>query len=458
MKEGKEKDSIKEKKHRTRRLSIKEGIYWSFQESFGSYYLAPFAIAIGTSNPLVAIISALWNLASLIQLFTSNLIEKFKRKTLVTTSVAIQSIGWLMFAIIGYLYLNNIWSQSLPYLILINFIIILILGGIVHPAWFSWMGDVVDSKYRGRWWGKRTTILSFMTMGLGIIASIILQQFKNSNNEIQGFILFFIIAFGARIFCSFTLNKQHEPILKKKKKINYSFKEFLNSNSNFRKFVIFRGIMALVVGLTTPLFSIYFLRYLNLDYLPYMIMMLSGTFFSVITLNLWGKIADKYGNYRVIAITTIFIPITPLLYIISTSTIYLIIVPAIIGGTTWSAFMMASGNFIYDNISKEKRAKAVAYFNFFLGTGALIGGLISAYLLEVLKTTWIEPIILIFIIATILRMVVVGYWVPQLKEIKRKEKFKNLKTFQRIILKETKPTLIEDFHEIASIPNYLKEN
>jgi len=196
---------------------------------------------------------------------------------------------------------------------------------------------------------------------------------------------------------------------------------------------------------------------LKLDYITYIAIILSGTFFSILSLNLWGKIADKFGNYNVIAITTLLIPLTPLLWILSPSPIYLFFVPAILGGTTWSAFVLASGNFLYDNTNREKRAKAVSYFGLFVGIGSFIGGLIAAYLIDVINTTWIKPIYLIFLIGSLARMVVVAFWIPRLKEIKKKENLRRFKDFEHIILHEAKPTLIEDVHEISAIKDYLKE-
>ena len=45
----------------------------------------------------------------------------------------------------------------------------------------------------------------------------------------------------------------------------------------------------------------------------------------------------------------------------------------------------------------------------------------------------------------------------KLREIKNKRKFKNIENFKDIILKEAKPTIVEDMHEIAAIKDYIVE-
>ena len=457
MVKEKEKLSVKELKHRTRRLSIKEGIFWTFRQAFGDHYIAPFAIAIGSSNPMVALINTMWNMSFVTQVFGIKILNKFSRKKIITTSVFINSIGFLLMALIGFFYLKNLYTEILPLLIFIDLIIIVGAAGIGHPAWFSWMGEVVDQKYRGRWWAKRSTILTFMSIVLTIIASFLLEFFKKNSLEIVGFILFFMVAFLTRAYCVRILNKHYEPKSKKQKafKIRIFFKNL--RKTNFGKFIIFRGLFSMSMGITSPLIAIYLLRNLGFNYPTYIIIALAGMIFSIFTLNLWGKLADKYGNYRIIAIATMFIPLTPILWILSSSKLYLFLIPGIIGGISWYGFTLASTNFVYDNNSKGKRAQAIAMMNLSIGIGVVIGGLILAGLLKFLNTSWIEPIILIFVIGAIARMITVFFFIPKLREIKHKQKFKGFKELEHIVIKELKPTLIEDAHEIVSIKNYIKE-
>ncbi len=446
-------------KHHTRRLSIKEGIFASAKSSLGDNFIAPFTIAIGTASPLVAIINSLWNINPASQLFGSKLVEKFKRKAILTKTMSIEVIGWFLMALIAFLYFQGIAVNILPYLIAVTLFVILFASGIGHPSWFSLIGDVVDGKFRGKWFSKRNTIMLVAVISLTLLAALFLNYLTELGKGKIGFIVLFTLAFLARAVCISLIKRHYEPVLKIKKSRKSSLIEFWKDekNSNFRKFAIFRGLFAASMGLTVPLVSIYLLRNLGFDYFSYVLILVSGSIFSVFSLNLWGKLSDKYGNYRVIAMTTLFLPLVPILWMLSTSKIYLFLVPAIIGGTSWSAFIMASSNFIYDNVKREKRATAISYFNLFAGGGALIGGLIGALLIGIIETTWIEPIFLIFIIGAIARMLVVWFWIPRLRETKKKKSIGGFRGFGRTILKEAKPVLVEDLHEIIEIKDYLQE-
>ena len=451
---------VKELKHQARRLSIKEGIFAAAKNSFGWHYISPFAIAINTSNSLVALLTSISGLLGpLSQTFSSRLIEKYPRKKIVTRSVFFESFFWLAFIGIAIAYYKGIALTFLPILLMIVFGLMVIVMNIPSPAWFSWMGDLVDDKYRGRWFSKRNLIIGFITVILAISASFFLDYFKANNWTMFGFIILFSLALIARLICWRIFKKKYEPKIKLKKGYYFSFSEFLIQapKNNFGRFSLFRAWLGFTSSISGPLIAVYLLRYLEFKYSIYMIVIFAGTVFSLLFLNLWGKLADKYGNYRVLCITTIFIPMVPILWILHPSPIYLAIVPSIVGGIAWAGFNLSAGNFIYDNVTTQKRGLAVSYYNMLNGIGIGIGAGIGALLIKFLTIDFIEPIIAIFILGSIARMLVVFWWIPKFKEIKKTKKFNSSKVLKNIIFKQAKPILAEEAHEIMSIKDYLRE-
>ncbi len=452
--------SEKELKHHSRRISIKESIFNSIKLSLGEHYIKPFAIAINSSNSLVAMITSIAGIFGPIsQLIGSKELRKHKRTNVISRAVLIESLTWLIFALIGTLYILNIQRQILPLALISLFTITTFFVNYGHPAWFSLMGETVDKKNRGRWFSKRTTISSFVIVIFAVLAAFGLDYMKKMGHLHLGFIIIFFLAFLARLECSRLFLKQYEKKHKKRKPYKESFLRFAKNltKTNFGKFVLFRGMFAISIAMTSSIIAIYLLRVLNFDYISYILISLAGTLFTVILLNVWGKIADIYGNYKVLAITSIFIPLTPLLWIISPSKVYLFLVPAVLGGTSWAGFIMASTNYIYLYTNSQNQERHLSYMNIIIGIGIFIGASISAFLLKILDTKFIEPIILIFIIGFILRTITALIWIPRIKDDNKKKELKGIGDFRKIIVKEAKPTLREDFHEIVEIKNYLKE-
>jgi len=459
MKKEEKHPIIENKKHKGRIYSIKEGIFASAQGALGGQYISPFAIAINASNSLVALFASISGLLGpLSQLITPKLLKNSTRKKVVTKAVLTEALMWLPLIAIAFLFYYGFIKEVLPLVLLIFFSISIVAFNIGQPAWFSWVGDIVDEKYRGRWFAKRNLITGFVLAFLSIISAFVLDFFHKKGFLMFGFILLFFFAFLSRMSSYVYLKKQYEPELKRKKSKEFSFFSFIKelSKNNFGKFSLFRTFLSFAASISSPLIAVYLLRTLNFTYINYVIVTMAGTIFSLFVLELWGKFSDKYGDYRTMLISSIFIPAIPVLWILSPSKIYMILVPAFIGGVAWAGFNLSSTNFIYDNVSSEKRSTKVAYFNLLNGIGIFFGAGLGAYLIKVLHTTSLKPIIWIFILGSILRAIVILIGITKIKEIRKTKKFDSKEALKRMLLKEAKPTLSEEAHAIISIPKYLK--
>ncbi|MBU2104391.1 MAG: MFS transporter [Nanoarchaeota archaeon] len=449
---------IEKLKKKSRRDSIREGIFASGRVSFGDSFVQPFAIAINASNPIVALIPSISGLFGPIsQIFGSSLIEKHSRRKILTKVTFYEAFSWIPLILVAFLFYKGIIVNALPLLLLLFFAIFVILANMGTPAWFSWTGDLIDDKKRGRWLSKRNLIGGFVAAVLAIAAGFFLDYFKQSGKIMFGFIILFSLAIFSRLMCWRIFKKQYEPKIKISKKDYFSFWEFTAKarKNNFGKLSIFRFLFTGVCAISSPLLPIYLLRNLNFSYSIYMIIIITGTLLSLLSLRFWGIFIDKYGSYRALIISTLIIQIIPILWIIHKSPIYLALVPATLSGLSWAGLHLSENNFIYDNVRKEKRGIALSYYNVFWGLGVFLGAGLGALLIKFLTISIVEPIIIIFLIGTFLRMLIVFFWIPKMKEIRRTGKL-NKKSIKRFIVKQGRPTITEEFHEIVSIKDYIR--
>ena len=456
----KEKLSKKELEKSSRHHSIKEGIYSAAKNAFGNSFISPFAIAINTSSSMVAMLASIAGLLGpLSQIFGSKLIEKYPRKKIIMRTVLLESLMWIPLIIIAILFYLDIVKKVLPFFLLLSYAIYIIIANTLTPAWFSWIGDVVDKKYRGRWFSKRSLLTGSVSVILALLSSFFLDYTKKQNMIIFGFIILFSLAFISRLLSWKSFKNQYEPKMKVKKEHHFSFMQFLlnSPKNNFGKFTLFRAFFSFTIGISSPLVAVYLLRTLEFNYLTYITIALSGTFFSLLVMELWGKFTDKFGNYRTLQIACIFIPMVPILWIVSTSPIYLILVPSLVSGIFWAGFTLASGNFIYDNVRKEKRGAAISYHNMLIGIGTFLGAGLGAFLIKFIKTDVIEPMIIIFIIGGIARMIAVFFFIPALKETRKTRKLNGNRGIKEFVKQETVPTIQEEIHQVISIKDYLTE-
>ncbi len=431
------KNNLKEKKlkHQSRKQSIIEGSFTTIRTSFGDSYISPFAIAINAGNATIAMLSSITGLLGpLSQLFSSRLIEKYKRKKILTTSTFYESLLWISFILIAFLFYKGILISFLPFLLLFFFAIYTIIANIPIPAWFSWMGDIVDKGYRGKWFAKRNFIIGTISLLTSIIAAIFLDFTKKQNIVMFGFIILFFLAMTARLISRQFFKKAYEPKLKLERGYYFSFFEFIKkaTKNNFGRFSIFRAFMGFAASIASPFFAVYMLRNLGFSYITYMIITVSQTMFSLILIKAWGKFADKYGNYEVLKITSVLIPLYPILWLISSNPLFLVFGPALIGGIAWAGFNLSAGNFVFDSVTPQKRSLAVSYFHLLNGAGVFLGAGLGGILAKTINITFMDSLLFIFLISAFARMLVSLIFLPKIKEIRKIQKFNSSRALKNL--------------------------
>jgi len=408
-------------KERTMKLSIKEGSFSSVMSGFGDSYISPYALSLNASASQVSFLSSFSGLLSPIaQIFGSKLMEKYPRKKLVVFSVFFHALMWIPIALLSLLMWKGLLVNSLPIILIIFYSIYGIFGALASPAWFSLLGDVVPESIRGRYFSKRNRICNSIALICTLGASFILDLAKT-----RGFILFafstlFLIASITRFISCYFFTKHYDPEFKLEKGYYFSFWQFIKKApfNNFGKFTIYIGLMNFAVNVAGPLFTVYMLRDLKFSYLTFTVVNISATLVTLLLLPLCGRISDKYGNRQLLKLGTIIVPILPALWIFSKEPLYLILVPQLLSGVGWAAFNFATSNFIYDTVTPQRRGICVAYYNLVGGIGTFLGCAVGGILVQYLNISFMNVILFIFLISTVLRFIVALVMMPLIKEVR----------------------------------------
>jgi|SRR3989344_2655667 len=431
MAEENSEDILKEK---AKKISIQEGSASSVQDGFGLRYITPYALAIGEKNSHInTYIGFLTSVpilfGNLSQLYSSKLIEKFPRKKIVSIGVFLQALMWLALISVGYLYFVKNWDSDTSLVMLIIFYSILIIfGAFVGPVWVSWMKDLV-TKDMGAYFGKRSRICGSIALFSMLIAGLILDVFKETHLFIGFFILFFI-AFLFRALSGYLFTRKYEPEIKLEKEYYFTFMQFFKKifSNNFGRFTVFASLFILSVSIASPFFSVYMLKDLQFSYIQWTIVIMASSISSIIFMPIWGKFSDKYGNLQTIKITGSLITIIPFLWLIvaflvNSKVFFYIFVIEFFAGAVWGGFNLASANFIYDAVTRQRIALCTAYHNVLNGfgifIGATFGGFISSLDFNFLALT---PILFIFLLSGVTRILFYLVFIPYIKEVREVKK------------------------------------
>jgi MFS family permease len=291
-------------------------------------------------------------------------------------------------------------------------------GGLAGPAWGSLMSDYIPPAKRGQYFGWRSSLLGVVTLLSVVAGGVLLYVFRDISHD-GGFFVLFLVAALARYLSAFFIKQMDEPPHKKDPAADFSFFMFLARfrESNFLKFVAFAASLNFATFLAAPFFAVFLLRDLQFSYLTYMILQVGAVLASFVALPLWGKHADQFGNVRILRLSSFFAALIPALWLFSHHPVHLMLVQ-MWSGFAWSGVTLASGNFIYDAVTPQKRIRCIAYFNVINGVAIFSGSSLGGFLASRLPAIFGYRLLTLFVVSCFCRLSVYAVLSRRFREVR----------------------------------------
>jgi len=258
-------ENKEEKIKKSLKYSIIDGAFCSMMIGFGESFFSAFAVFLKATNLQLGLLSSLpQTLGSLFQMFTNRLIKLFKsRKKLVYISSLLQALMYIPVALVFFFGTFRVMH------LIVFLCFYWVFGTISNPAWNSWIGDLVNEKERGSYFGRRNRVMGFLSFASLLAAGYILQRFSSSTSmEYLGFAVIFSLAMFSRILSFVYLMKAYEPEYTIAPESHFSFIDFIKQARfrNYGLFVIYLCFINFGVYVSAAFFTPYMLYELKLSY------------------------------------------------------------------------------------------------------------------------------------------------------------------------------------------------
>lgn len=373
----------------SRRYGTREGVFQAIMLGGGENYLSAFALLLHASAFQIGLLSALPQLiGTWAQLLSVKALSWVRhRKSVVLTGVAGQAFVWLPL-----LALPLIFPEQGPWLLIACAVAYVAMGHFAIPAWNSLLTDLVDPNRRGAYFGHRARVMTVSSFAALCGAGLILHSAEAWEQPWMGFAVIFLAASAARGVSTVYLARIDESAVPVTREDEFRLLAFLRREhgSNFRRFLLFSGLMHVCVLIAGPYFVIYMLRDLHLTYLEYTAWLAAGVIGQFITLKPWGRLGDRFGNKKVLVATGLLVPFLPMLYVFSAN-LYFLLAVNFLGGVIWAGLALGLQNYVFDAVRPEDRAKGVAIGNTVNAAGWFLGALLGSWLAGVLPGEIILP-------------------------------------------------------------------
>jgi MFS family permease len=409
------------------RHSIRDGVAWSVQVGAGETYFSAFALFLRATAPQVALLTTLPPLlGSFAQLFSAWLGRFAGRRRIVLVGCSLQVAVWVPILLVPMLFENAVVAALLVLLVLYH-----AANSLSAPQWTSIMRDLVSERRRGRYFGYRTRLTTITTFAALVGAGIILHELDTAGHTYIGFVIVFALAFVARAVSVYHLTFLHEPPATAAPQSDMHISHWWRSlvETGAVRFSSYYALMNAAVGISAPFFAVYMLRDLELSYLAFMVLTGTSVFTQFLTLAMWGRIADIYGNRLILLVTSTSLPIVPLLWLLTDNFWYLMLCQAV-SGFSWSGFTLASGNLLYELVPRSRRAAYVAFHNVGMASAVFCGAMLGSALVLVLPTRQVffsnsdiaSNLLYLFALSGVLRALIAALLARRVREIRKPRK------------------------------------
>ncbi len=401
--------------------SIKDGAAYAVMIGLGETWVGTCALFLGASASNVGLLSTIpLFLGACAQMVTPGTIDRTgRRKRLILLGAGVQIGAWLpMIAAIFAPRPLGFW------LLLGGFILYYVSVHFTFPAWTSLMGDLVPAGTRGRYFGRRSSMALLLQLLAATVGGLGLWVSEGAGHEAQGYLVLFGGALAARGISFYYLGRMAEPPYRQRAEDRFTFWQFLRRlpESNFAKFALFVACLNAASYFVGCLFVPYWRNDLGYSYWEVMAVLGASLAMQIPSLVFWGRIADRYGNKKVLTATAFGIAVVPAMWLASTHIAFAVFMQ-LWSGFWWCGFTQSVANFLFDAVSPPKRARCTAYLNMVASAGILLGGVAGSWAIEVVPPQ-IGPVEFpyafwtLLVLSTVLRGSVVLIFLPLIREVR----------------------------------------
>jgi MFS family permease len=391
------------------RLSFWDGLSSTVMVALTETFGIAAAVALGAPSMAIAVLgSAPVFFGSLGQYFLPAFVDfAGGRKRYVLVGVALQCILLFAAAFTGFLL-----PAYAPWAYVGCVVLAGVSANVVTALWVSWMGDLVKKEDRARSFSWRGRWFAWVNLSCALVAGLFAADFSTHNAPWAFFTAIFAAAAAARLCSYLLLKRQYEPAPAQE-----TGRRSWRAHTS-RDFKTFSAANALIQGATAiagPFFAVYFLRDLHFTYFMIAATSCAAIAGSIVSLPLWGALADRAGNRATIRLSGFLVCLVPVPYLFFTNP-WTVCLLNFWSGISWAGYNLSSFNKLLGASEREDRTKAIAFAAALTGVAVFAFTLLGGFLAPRLPTLFLWPLQTLFLISSVLRLLTYVAFFPRLKQ------------------------------------------
>ncbi|MBM3933626.1 MAG: MFS transporter [SAR202 cluster bacterium] len=382
------------------RAFLVESAVGSTPVSVHGQFTHPFIIKMGATSSHMALLAAMSEAFSIASQLVAPWLTRATggRKRMVVVSTLAAAVPWAGLIAVPFLPDGiRVWAA----LIMISLTLTVALIG--DAPWGSWVSDLVPPGRRGRWMGRRGTIALVVYVGIGLVGAFTLDGLGEAVK--WGFAVAFAAALVARVASAFIFSRVADPrpdLKMTPMPPPWKLATMVKGNPRLGRFYAYMLAIHFAIFFAAPFFGIYMLNDLGMSYTAYVAAGVVNSLAQMVAMQFWGRVADRKGNYFVLAVCGVTFSLWPIVFI-AVPAIWYVFVANIAMGLASAGWALCQYNFVLENCSDEDRPRSVAFYRIVVSVGSVTGSLVAAILAPRVPELLTYQIMTMFIISSALR-------------------------------------------------------
>jgi MFS family permease len=385
----------------TVRFSVTEGVYTQVYialASVGSAFVTRFALLLGALPFHLGLLAAIGQLSLVFQPFGIMITRRgTSRKKIIIKLATVGRALALLYGLLPFFFPRyvSIWA----------FLLLLSISTSLHAmgtnAWIAWISDMVPDRVRGRFFSWRSRYFMIGGLLVGYILGALVDSFDpktvglierfvrigdkgffSAEHLDYAFVFVFVVAaiFG---FLGLTfLKRQPERPGKIEVDSTVSMLTQPMRDRNFRRFLLYSLWWMFALGIGSPFWQPFMIQKLHMSLVNIQVYGTISAIASIMALQPWGMIIDRFGNKAAMRIAIILGGINPLVWLfVNMDNTWILYLEAVTSGIMWSGTNIVAMNFVLAIAPNNRRQLYSGILGAFSGTAMIVTMLLSGFFL-----------------------------------------------------------------------------
>ncbi|URA09643.1 MFS transporter [Thermospira aquatica] len=176
--------------------------------------------------------------------------------------------------------------------------------------------------------------------------------------------------------------------------------------------------MNTAVFISGPYFTPYMLQELHFSYWTFTYVLAIPMLVKALTMPVWGKICDLYGNRNVLSFSATFLGTLPILWMLSPKVEFIVFVQ-ILSGFLWAVFDLSAFNTLYDLTPERSRMKYSILLNSVNALAYITGAMLGDRIITIASNFPLSfsPYHVVFLTSGMMRFLVAFLFLPKIPHI-----------------------------------------